>query len=116
MRKRRDIDHEVDSTFNSLDGAQRAEPADFFFTRLQARMQQTGAGAVDIWDRFIAIISRPSVAITGIALVLGVNAVLAITQLKPAREHAEQAMLQQAFADEYQLGVTTFYEYDKIEP
>lgn len=114
MKKRRDIEYEVESTLNSLDGAQRAEPGEFFFTRLQARMRQSGA--TDAWERFIGLITRPSIAITGIALILAVNAGLALTQLKPSQERVEQAMLQQAFADEYQLGITTFYEYEKTEP
>lgn len=114
MKKRRDIGFEVESTLNSLDGAQRAEPGDFFFTRLQARMRQSGA--VDTWERFIMIITRPSVAITGLVLILAINAGLAVTQLNPGQDRVEQALLQQAFADEYQLGITTFYEYEKIEP
>ncbi|GEP96929.1 hypothetical protein [Chitinophaga cymbidii] len=114
MEKRRDIEYEVESTLNSLDGAQRAEPGEFFFTRLQARMRQSGA--TDAWERFISIITRPSVAITGIALVLMLNAGLALTQLRPSQERSEQAMLQQAFADEYQLGIVTYYEYEKTEP
>lgn len=114
MEKRRDIENEVERTLNSLDGAQRAEPAEFFFTRLQARMQQSTVG--DAWERFIGVITRPSIAITGVVLILAVNAGLAFMQLKPAQERTEQAMLQQAFADEYQLGIATFYEYEKIEP
>lgn len=113
MKKKINITQEVESTLSSLDGIQRAEPGDFFFTRLQARMQRSGAA--DAWERFLAIVTRPSVAIAGVLLILAVNGIMFV-QMKPAPERTEQAMLQQDFEDAYQLGITaTFYDFDKPE-
>src|SRR5688572_25144347 len=113
MKTRRDISQEIESTLSSLDGVQRAEPDDFFFTRLQARMQRSGAA--DAWERFITTVTRPSIAIAGVLLILAVNGIMFI-QLKPGPERTEQAMLQQDLEDEYQLGIsTTFYDFDKPE-
>ncbi|MRG45388.1 hypothetical protein GFS24_09690 [Chitinophaga sp. SYP-B3965] len=113
MKTRRDISQEIENTLSSIDGVQRAEPGDFFFTRLQARMQRSGAA--DAWERFIAIVTRPSIAIAGVLLILAVNGIMFI-QLKPSTERTEQAMLQQDLEDEYQLGITTtFYDFDKPE-
>ncbi|WP_343306677.1 hypothetical protein AAHN97_06145 [Chitinophaga niabensis] len=113
MKKKLNISHEVESTLSSLDGVQRAEPGDFFFTRLQARMQRSGAA--DAWERFLAIVTRPSIAIAGVLLILAVNSFMFV-QMKPAPERTEQAMLQQDFDDASQLGIsTTFYDFDKPE-
>lgn len=113
MNKRRDIEQEIERTLSSLDGSERAQPDQFFFTRLRARMQRVQPA--DAWERIIAVISRPAIAITAIALILGLNGTLAFMQWKPA-ERTEQASLQQAFADEYALGINTFYDIEKNDP
>ncbi|RPE08976.1 hypothetical protein EGT74_18355 [Chitinophaga lutea] len=113
MKQRLDIQHETEQTMRSLDGAERAEPAPYFYTRLMARMQQ--ARPADAWDRLIALITRPSVAITALILVLGANGFMFVSQLNNSTELVETTR-QQTFADEYQLGINTFYEYEKTEP
>ncbi len=113
MKQRLDIQHETDQTLRSLDGVRQAEPAPYFYTRLMARMQQ--ARPADAWDRLIALITRPSVAITALILVLGANGFMFVSQLNNSSELAETTR-QQAFADEYQLGINTIYEYEKTEP
>ena len=113
MNKRRDIEQEIERTLSSLDGMDRAQPDQFFFTRLRARMQRVVP--LDAWERFIGIITRPAIAFTAIALILGLNGTLAFMQWKPA-ERTEQASLQQAFADEYALGINTFYDIEKNDP
>lgn len=98
----------------SLDGVQRAEPAPYFYTRLMARMQQ--ARPADAWERLIALITRPSVAISAVVLILAANAWMFAAQFGHSSDRVEASTLQQAFADEYQLGINTFYEYEKTEP
>ncbi len=114
MKARRDIEQEINRTLGSLDGVQRAEPGDFFFTRLQARLGRTAPA--DAWERFISVIARPSVAFTALALILAVNGIMFALNL-PTVERQEQAALQQAFLeDDYQLGISSFYELEKPEP
>jgi hypothetical protein len=115
MKQRRDIQQETEQALNSLNGARRAEPAPYFYTRLMARMQQ--ARPVDAWERLIALITRPSVAISALVLILAANAwMFAAGFSSSSAERMEASALQQAFADEYQLGINTFYEYEKTEP
>ncbi|WP_119079427.1 hypothetical protein [Chitinophaga alhagiae] len=114
MKQRRDIQQETEQAMRSLDGVQRAEPAPYFYTRLMARMQR--ARPADAWERLIALITRPSVAITAVVLILAANSFMFVSQMRHSSELVEITALQQAFADEYQLGITTFYEYDKTEP
>lgn len=113
MKARRDIEQEINRTLGSLEGVQRAEPGDFFFTRLQARLGRKEPA--DAWERFIGVIARPSVAFTALALILAVNGIMFAINL-PTAERQEQAALQQAFLDdEYQLGISNFYELEKPE-
>lgn len=112
MRRRKDIEMEIDAVLGSMEESQRATPGDFFYTRLQARMLTRQPG---IWERTIGFIARPSVAITCIAVVLLVNVATMAKQWYTTPVKVEQTSLQ-AFADEYNLGVVTFYDDDKIEP
>ena len=112
MRRRKDIEKDIEAVLGSMDGAGRATPDEFFYTRLQARLQQEKPGML---ERLTAFIARPSVAITGIALILLINGVAMVKQWYTTPVKVEQASLQ-AFADEYNLSVVTIYEDEKIEP
>lgn len=112
MRKSHDIEKEIDAVLNSMDGSGRATPGDFFYTRLQARMQQEQPSAI---ERLAGFIARPAVAITGIAVILLINAATLLKQWNPAPARQEQVALQ-AFADEYNLSVVTFYDDEKTLP
>jgi hypothetical protein len=102
---------QIEATLNSLDGAGRAGAGDFFFTRLQARLQQRGNSA---WERATGWIARPAVAITGLFLILLLNGIIVVQQLK-SEQAADQASVQ-AFADEYPLQVPAIYDMeDKTE-
>lgn len=105
-------EHEIEAALNSLDGAGRAGAGDFFFTRLQGRLQHKGSSA---WERAIGLIARPSVAITGLLLILLVNSIIVIRQLNAEAPAADQASLQ-VFAEEYRLQVPAIYDVeDKTE-
>lgn len=101
-------EHEIERTLNSLDGAGRAGAGDFFYTRLQARLQQKGTNT---WERATGWIARPAVAIIGLLLVLLVNGIIVVRQLKQETPVAEQASVQ-AFAEEYPLQATALYDLD----
>ncbi len=102
---------QIEATLNSLDGAERAGAGDFFFTRLQARLQHKGSS---VWERATGWIARPAVAIIGLCLVLLLNGIIVLRQLK-SEQIADQASVQ-AFAEEYPLQVPAIYDMeDKTE-
>lgn len=101
-------EHEIEKVLNSLDGASRAGAGDFFFTRLQARLQQKSSNA---WERATGWIARPSVAIIGLLLILVVNGIIVLRQIKQEKSVAEQTSVQ-AFAEEYPLQAETAAIYD----
>ena len=96
----------------SLDGAARAEVGEFFFTRLQARLQQKGNSA---WERVVGWIARPSVAIAGLFIILLLNSLVVIRKFEQQVSGTEQQASLQAFAEEYRLEVPTIYDDDKME-
>lgn len=101
-------EHEIAKTLNSLDGAGRATAGNFFFTRLQARLQQKGSSS---WERVTGWIARPSVAVTLLILVLLLNGVIVVRQLKQQTPGSDQASVQ-AFAEEYPLQTPAIYDLD----
>jgi hypothetical protein len=101
-------EHEIEKVLNSLDGAGRAGAGDFFFTRLQARLQPKGSNA---WERATGWIARPSVAIIGLLLILLVNGIIVLRQLKQDTSVADPASVQ-AFAEEYPLQAAANYDLD----
>ncbi|ASZ11588.1 hypothetical protein KTO58_17070 [Chitinophaga pendula] len=111
MKKKADIAAEVSATLDSLRGASRAMPGDFFFTRVQGRLQQPSSG----WGYLGNIMARPLIAVPALILILLLNGWILAKQFssnKGATVAVEQGAMQ-AFADEYNLQVTTFYDGEK---
>ena len=57
----------VEQTLNSMDGAERATPAPFLLTRINAKMNREQPSA---WERFGIFLSRPIIALTTIAFLI----------------------------------------------
>lgn len=62
----------VEETLNSMDDAERATPAPYLLTRINARMNKE-AVAVSVWERVSALLGKPLVAIPSIVVVLLLN-------------------------------------------
>lgn len=61
----------INETMSGLDGAQRASAPPFLMTRIRAGLAK--APAQSAWESLYAFVSRPSVALAGILLVVTVN-------------------------------------------
>lgn len=112
MKKKADIAAEVSATLDSLRGASRAMPGDFFFTRVQGRLQQPGSG----WGYLGNIIARPLIAVPALILILVLNGWILARQFSGSTTGTAAPVEQgamQAFVDEYNLQVTTFYDAEK---
>lgn len=107
MKTNHKTDHLIQQTFDSLEGMQKASPGPYFFTRVQARLYKS---STDIWDVTLSYLSRPSVVITCIILIVMLD-IMAFAHILPGEAStADQAA---AVADEYNMAVATIYEYDK---
>jgi hypothetical protein len=113
MNKQEKINQLIEQAISSTDGASRATPPPFLLTRINARLNQSTANS---WEKISWFIGRPSIAITGLAMLMLVN-VLAIVYNKtePATTVIEQPSPESI--DEFSYTVaTTIYDIDNTEP
>lgn len=100
----------IDNILNSLDNIQPAEPKPFFYTRLMTRISNTTQSS---WENFSALITRPSVAFSGIFLIVLMNFMAAWLNFKTPAV-AEQPEV--VGTEEYTQMATNFYDIENIKP
>jgi hypothetical protein len=110
MKQIPDMEQKVESTLNSLDGIQRASPQPYFFARLKARISRQDKE----WGGIIGLITRPAYALTIVCLVLFVNTwiVFKSDDTTAVTTSNSQAINTSNLPEEYNLAVTTIYNYD----
>lgn len=77
MNRKEELAKKVEEALESFAGVQQAEPAPFFYTRVQSRLERNTYGW---WESFGAFITRPVVAFTSVLLVILLNAAVIYTQ------------------------------------
>ncbi|MFN8357056.1 MAG: hypothetical protein U0Y10_21560 [Spirosomataceae bacterium] len=98
MTEPRNIEYEIDQTLQSLDGIKRAEPRPFFYTRLNARMEQRLITAPKrSW------LLRPSVVFSALAVVILLNVVTILTATKSKAYSQTNQDPTENFAEAYGL-------------
>jgi len=109
------IERKVQQALNSLDGVQKASPGPFFFTRVQARLQRQRASG---WEKAISFITRPSIALAGLCLIILLNAVA--FYLQPSGAGGALALSaagnEPSYADDYGNLATNFFYDENAEP
>lgn len=115
MRHKENIERKVEEALNSLDGVQKAGPGPFFFTRVQARLQRLPGNG---WERVVSFITRPSIALSGLCLIILLNAVAFYFQ--PAATGNPMAVSaggnDPSYADDYGNLATNFFYDENPEP
>ncbi len=111
MNKNEHINKLVDEALSSLDGAERATPKPYLFTRLNARMQIETENS---WDNVLKFISRPAIALAGLCLVITINALVVSSNYSGQTTKAAEE--QYASADEYNTSVAVLNDIENIEP
>jgi hypothetical protein len=101
------IEDRLEAALNSLDGIRRAEPKPYFFTRLKARISSREGE----WGRIAGFISRPVFALAMICVVLFVNTWIVFEKGDDTMP-ANPSQVVNELPDEYNLAVTTIYNYD----
>ena len=89
------IEEEIDKTLASLEHIERASPRPFFYTRLEAKMQQRYAPMPKL-------ILRPAFIWSFLALIVLINVSVVISYSK--RTHSSEEQNANTFAQEYGLG------------
>jgi len=111
MKDFKHIQAEIEAAMASLDGIRPAAPQPFFYTRLHARLNRSER---NVWERLSVLLSKPSVAIAGICLVIFINTLTFIDFKESTPSLAEQN--EPVYDEEYNLAVTSFYEIENTEP
>lgn len=104
------INKKVDEALNSLDNIEKASPRPFFFTRLEARMQNEK----NIWSRISSFVARPVIAFTCICFVLIMNTMVILISNNSG--NTLQTGSELATADEYSQVTTNIYEFENAKP
>jgi hypothetical protein len=114
MKNNEHINRLTGEALNSLDGAGRAIAKPYLLTRINARMQNQNEKE-SIWDNALKFISRPAVALAGLCLVIGINAmVVGYNYSGKATTVTED---QYASVDEYSSSsIAVLKDIENIEP
>lgn len=110
MKKEPFSEKQIDDILQSLDGMQRAELQPFFYTRLQAKLENRGTER-NTW----AWVSKPVFSFATLLLLLVLNIVAISSYLGSKKVVAQTATGIENFAKEYDLDGSSAYT-DKPEP
>jgi hypothetical protein len=105
---REKIFKKVEDAMHSIDGIEKASPAPYFFTRLEARMQ----AKKNVWEKITVFVAKPSMAFACICLIIMINAIVIFSSSNNKKEVAAQNT-EIATIDEYSQLSATFYDYEK---
>ena len=105
------FDKKFEEILHSIDGIKKASPPNFFFTRLEARMQK----GKSIWEKVTSFVVRPAITFACICLVLMVNAVVILSSSKSEKMVAQQNS-ELTTVDEYSEVTTALYDFENIKP
>ena len=111
MNNNEHINKLIHDTLNSLDGAGKATPKPYLFTRLNARMQNTNES---IWDKVLGFISKPVIALTVICLIIAINATVAAFNYTGKSTAVSEE--QYISVDEYNSSVAVLNDIENINP
>jgi hypothetical protein len=112
MKRKTEIENEVEATLNSLEGVTPASPRPFFFTRVQARLNNNEQRTY--WEVLSSFIARPAIAFTVIMVIVVMNAVAVFEQTESTPVLADQT--EQSAYDEFNLAANSFYDFENAEP
>ncbi len=117
MNKPQNISNRVEEVLNSLDGIQKGDPNPYFFTRLKARLERNEKS---LFEKMGVFMARPAVAISGLCLVLALNAFILIqkdnTSETSGGQVATSGRQMQMPEEDYILAVASSYDYENLEP
>jgi len=107
------IEKLVEDTINSFDGASKAEAKPFLLTRIYARMQQGQAASQNVWMRAASFLSTPRVALTGLLLIILLNATIIIKNTSGSGNAVQNTS---TVKDEFAINVISIYDIENQEP
>ena len=111
MNNNNEINKWVDDALNSLNDVERATGKPYLLTRLNSKMQRNTS--TSSWDKALQFISKPTVAIACMFLIIAFNALVLSKNYNNTATTADE---QYAAVDEYNTNITTLNYTENIEP
>jgi hypothetical protein len=106
------LEEMVEKTLNSMDGAERAAPAPFLLTRINARMNREQLSG---WERISSFLSRPGIAIGAVAFLIIINLLIYTNSNSNKDFNSIQNM--QASSDDYSISnPSAIFDFENIQP
>src|SRR5688500_11519638 len=107
MKTDRSIEERVEKVLDSLEHVKRASPGEFFFTRVQARLQQVQRNT---WERISSFLARPAIAAVAIFAVLLGNGFIIYEHSSTNDNPVTEA--QTLVNDDYNMELISLYEVE----
>ncbi|HEY5368996.1 MAG TPA: hypothetical protein VIJ75_08395 [Hanamia sp.] len=107
----KNINHKIQETFDSLEGMEKASVNPFFFTRLEARMNNEK----NVWGRVSSFFARPVIAFACICFVIMVNTAVIFSAEKSDTGGIRQNQ-EIATVDEYSQVSSNLFEFVNTQP
>jgi len=112
MNKEEHINKLIEEIIGSADNVERAKPKPFLLTRINARLNRSNE---TIWEKVSWFIGRPSIAVTGLALLILVNSIaIVLNRTEPNTASTEQ--FAQDSSDDFAYSDATIYDIENTEP
>lgn len=105
------LSKKIEDTLQSIDGIGKASAPSFFFTRLEARMQNEKS----IWETITSFVARPIMIVACVCLVIMINAAVIFSSSDTKNTSISQNS-EIATVDEYNQVSVTLYEYENQKP
>jgi hypothetical protein len=109
MKSKQNTDKLIEEAMSSIDNISRAEAKPYLLTRINARMNKLKGSA---WEKAGWFIARPAVALTGLCLILVINAAVVVVN----RTSENAAAAEQVQTDEFSYTVATIYDNENNQP
>ncbi len=113
MNKRDKINDLIEQALTSADGVERAVVKPFLLTRINARLNQSKE---TIWEKASWFIGRPSVAFSGLAMLILINVTVILFNQSEAAPVATEQPAQENMDDFSYTAVSTIYDFENAEP
>ncbi len=107
------IEKLVEQTLQSFEGAKRAESKPFLLTRVMAAINGRGP-AKNAWAKAGAFISRPGVAIAGIACIIFINISILLLH-KNDNDKNPMTQSSTAITDDFAINAANIYDIENQE-
>lgn len=106
MEQRKFTQEEIEKTIQSIDGISRADMPPFFYTRLQAKLEQQPS----LWNTLWSVITKPAVSLVTLSLLVVLNIAAISYYSKSSKQTVSQESSGiQTFAQEYDLSSSSVY-------